>query len=697
MREGGAAERADPAGLGYVPAIDGLRCIAILSVLLYHLRPMRLPGGFAGVDLFFVISGFVVTASVARRDFPGFAGLLAHFYARRFLRILPALFVLLIAVSLLSVLFVPMVNDVTNAQEVALAAFLGAGNIVLAASNFGYFEASSGMNPLLHTWTLGVEEQFYLLFPFLYWLSLRRDGPACGRLRIAPVAAASALSLLLAVAWPGDAALDPFYMMPTRFWELGAGMLLFITMPRWAPRLRRAPQPLVAAGYVAGAAALAWSFARIEVGTMPFPGSLLPVSASAVLIALVCARPAAPASRLLAAGPMVFVGRISYSLYLWHWPVFVLFRWTVGIDGRAVALAALALAFALSVASYHLVEQPLRRSPRARAAPGGRVVAAGAAAALLSCALAALIFRADASLSLRRYVATGAALDLPPGGGCPLDEARRGLARGEVATWQPRCARAAPAPRLFVLGDSHALSYRPMLRQYAAETGAPVSLYTHQGCELPPVRAPLSDRCERFFRAATAEIAPRLGRGDVVLMVAMHIRPLDRFWVSHRAPAADRRSRPVRPSTARAEALSLLRPLAATGARLVIEAPKPVFRSPPFVCMDGYGRNAVCAGGFAVGRAELLARREPALRALADLARRVPGASVWDPFPILCPGRVCNAFADGRPLFWDGHHVNRFANERIYPAFKAYVLGARCPGGADAAAGPADCEAEAAP
>lgn len=665
--------------LGYVAAIDGLRCLAVLAVLVYHLRPARLPGGFAGVDLFFVISGFVVTASVARRGFPDVRALLTFFYVRRFLRILPALFVMLIIVTLLSVLFIPLVGEVTNARDVALGASFGGGNVVLAVSSFEYFAGSSARNPLLHTWTLGVEEQFYLLFPALYWLSLRRAPDGRAILRAAPVAVVSLLSLAAAAAWPEQAALDRFYMMPPRLWELGLGMLLLITMPRWHPFLEAAPTAIAWSAFAAFTAALLWSFLRVDLDSMPFPGAVPAVLASAGLIALVCARPEMAPSRLLAASPFTFVGRISYSLYLWHWPVIVLLRWTVGIDQRLTALVAVTLSFAMAIASYYLVERRFRRSAPAISPNGGRTIIGGLLAAVACAAVTALVFRSEPAISLSRYAATGAALEPSPAG-CGLDRLERGLGDGKAWMWDPRCGGAATGPRLVMLGDSHARYYRPMLERYAAETGAAVLLYEHLACDFPSMRRPLSQRprCQRFYQGVMAELEERIRPGDVIYMVSMHLNAIDRFWVGPRMlTRAGLGAGPSPPSQSREEALAMLAPLAAKGAVLVIELPKPMFPSSPFACMDWFNRNnMLCAGGFTIRRDEIAALRGPAVAKLRDLALRLPGAMVADPLPILCPGAVCSAFAGDKPLFWDSHHVSRFGNERLYPAFKALILAA---------------------
>lgn len=155
--------------MNYYPHIDGLRALAVLAVIIYHLDPGWLPGGFTGVDVFFVISGYVVSASLAKRDNSTFARFTLHFYARRFVRILPALLACLLATSVASTLFIPKAWLSEANEWTGLAAFFGVSNIVLALNQDAYYSPRAEFNPFIHTWSLGVEEQFYLLFPLVFF------------------------------------------------------------------------------------------------------------------------------------------------------------------------------------------------------------------------------------------------------------------------------------------------------------------------------------------------------------------------------------------------------------------------------------------------------------------------------------------------------------------------------------------------
>jgi peptidoglycan/LPS O-acetylase OafA/YrhL len=663
-----AGERAGR-GPGYIPAIDGLRTIAVTSVILFHLWPRSLPGGFTGVDIFFVISGYVVTGSLVGRDFASLKQLAAYFYARRLMRIMPALITMLLAALLAAQLFIPDAWLSNSLAQVARFAFFGLSNVVLATDTDSYFGPQAAYNPFTHTWSLGVEEQFYLVFPFLLWRHHRLQGDA-GAVRL--VAVLSALSLLLCAVLSVLAAKFAFYLIFSRFWELGAGMLLCLTRERWQPWAdrKRWLAPL-------GALLLAAGFAVPEGPFFPFPGALLPVGGTALLLMAILAN---TAPRLLAARPIVAVGLLSYSLYLWHWPVFVLFRWTIGLHTLPLQLAALAIAIALALLSYLVVEKPLRASLRGW--PRGRVVAAALAGVVL-CALAgqALIAAHDRiSLSVTRdrfawYAEPGRPLPVELTG-CAPTGSEEPLARGKVSVWTPRCARP-EGFTLFVPADSHGLAYTPALRRLAAETGASVRLYFRPACPyLKLIESHASrPRCADWYAAIEKDVAARSRPGDVVFLPGLRVTRLANQFENDRdliGPHADA----VSPAAV-AEAQGLAQRLAANGARLVLEAPKPVFPSPVFRCADWFNRANPACHGLTIARDTMLERRRAVMRGMSTLTASQPAMILWDPLPVLCPGQTCEAMPGGQPLFFDGDHLSGLGNDRIYAEFKRAVLGVR--------------------
>jgi peptidoglycan/LPS O-acetylase OafA/YrhL len=658
----------------YVPAIDGLRALAVSAVVIFHLWSSALPGGFTGVDIFFVISGFVVTRSVLGKRFDTMRSFLAWFYARRLVRIMPALLAMLLVTILATQLFVPTSWLSNSIPVVGTAAFFGLSNILLATDTDSYFGPQAGYNPFTHTWSLGVEEQFYLLFPLLLFPLLRSGGdPLRHKLLVRRVLLLSIASLLIAAWLPQRYA---FYLILSRFWELGAGMLLCLTLPRWQAWVTAAP--LRTPFTLAGIALVAAGLAIPESPRFPFPLALLPVLGTTLLIALVATLPTAPLTRLFSLKPVVWLGLLSYSLYLWHWPVFVLFRWTTGLQTLPLQLTALAIAVALSILSYRLLEQPLRASPRIAAMPRGRV-AGRMAFATIGCALLGVgLFAAHDRVTLsvtRDHAVWYPDNRRPLSGPCRVTERVERLSGGSLTSWTPEGCRPAPFA-LHAIGDSHNLAYTPAYRRLAAEQGITVRAWFRAGCPTLKLIDPDPPRCAAWFAAQDASLAAHAGPGDVLFFPALRLTRFTNQFENDPA-LANRRGDSVLPEQLRA-GQELLQRQAERGLRMVLEAPKPIFRSPPVRCADWFNRaNPICAGGLAVSREELERRRAPVMGAMAMLTFSAPEVAVWDPFPTLCPATPCRALEEnGRPRFLDGDHLSGHGNDVIYPGLRAAILAA---------------------
>ena len=284
--------------LGYVPEIDGLRAVAVLSVMLCHLNRSLMPGGFVGVDVFFVISGYVVTASLSRDTSRAFFSMLMHFYARGFLRIIPALIVCLIITSLLTSLFIPSAWLTGVTKKTALYAFFGASNFVLFGAD-SYFSPRPEFNPFNHTWSLAIEEQFYLILPpILYLWARSRNWPGARRAIcqncVLAFCVASFACFLLSGAGQQEA---NFYLLPGRFWELGTRALLFQLRAAGKGRpLSEGQETLLLA---LGAAAIGAAVIFADRDAFPFPWSVPPALGSLMIIAAISGTSGAKASTSL--------------------------------------------------------------------------------------------------------------------------------------------------------------------------------------------------------------------------------------------------------------------------------------------------------------------------------------------------------------------------------------------------------------
>jgi len=666
--------------LGYFPAVDGLRALAVATVMLFHLNKSLLPGGFVGVDIFFVISGFVVTASLAHLEFPGILNLLSYFYARRLTRIMPALAVCMLVTVGVYVLLIPSSWLSNLTEHTGIAAFVGASNIVLARNSDTYFATTSAFNPFLHTWSLGVEEQFYLVFPFLLLFHARRRHTA-GQERMA-LAAIILLGIVSFGLCGYFAATNPkysFYMLPSRFWELAMGMVLALTFERWSGRVARL-SPMAVHGIAAVAVVLLLvSFGTLSEAHFPFPVAILPAVGAALAIVLSAALPRYWSTRGLAAAPVLWVGLRSYSLYLWHWPVYVLMRWTIGLDTIGLQLIAVALTLLAGHLSYTFVEQPLRTSPRLKALPRGRVALGGLAAALIATGMGATLFKAQHQISISQTARyrddwyTGGNSPLLPGPeGCSVAQSRRPIADGSVTTWTRQgCAAGAKGGRLFVIGNSHALAYTPMLRQFALDSGHEVRLYFRSECAFLVLNVPMSaeTRCIRFHDQAQADFVKDLRPNDILFMPSMRLDQGVNQWGDDAPSIAD----PASGAAAMTEAQAVLDHLArSTGALLVFEAPKPVVPAPTYRCIDWYmAENAICKAGLSIDKEVMLATRAPVLGKMQQLARENARVRIWDPFAVLCPGAACQAMDGAKPIFFDRHHLSNHGNQMLRAVFDA--------------------------
>ena len=338
--------------------IQGLRALAVLVVVAFH-AGLPVPGGFVGVDVFFVISGFVIT-SMLRREWEATGRIrFRAFYVRRFKRLIPALALVVASTAIASALVLSPLGDQQTVAESGIGAMLLVANWVIAGNSGGYFDAPAAANPLLHTWTLSVEEQFYLVFPAILalgWFLARKSRPhnAPGVI-VGLVAAASFGLALLGSAGIFHSWLLGFYSPLTRAWEFALGALLALTAAKVTIKSRNMTLSLC----LLGAAMFVGSLWLIGAGT-PFPSAwtLLPVVATLLLL-LGGTQQSNIVTRALSARPMVKIGDWSYSIYLWHWPliVFAVLLWPAASHAPVVA-AGLSLAPAL--ASYVFLEQPIR-------------------------------------------------------------------------------------------------------------------------------------------------------------------------------------------------------------------------------------------------------------------------------------------------------------------------------------------------
>ncbi len=468
-----AADDVTPAAhSAYRPAIDGLRAVAIIPVLVFHLRPDWLPGGYLGVDVFFVISGYLIT-SILLREMDGGTFTLRRFWARRIRRIVPALLVVTAATVFVSHIFMfpPFRRSVA---EQALTTLGSCANVYLWRHAGNYWGPQAEGAPFLHMWSLSVEEQFYLVFPIFLHVVWRHARQALVAMLIALTAGGFAVFVLGLSVAPAAT----FYLPFGRVWELGMGACLgaLPRMVRPDAGSRRSLDWLASAGL----AAILISYFMLPRSS---PWTAVPVAAAAFVIS---GSDGGPCGRLLSLPVLVRIGRLSYSLYLWHWPILVLSRLLVpGISALAIVVATVVSSWLTHV----FVEEPMRR-------PQDRLPAVGVAYATLMGILGWMLWapptRYDVTAfdmpksTLRMYSVRPrpssafqdvfADVEAPPTIGLPDSFAKDGIVVGEGS--EP--------PAILVFGDSHAAVMGEALRTAAERLGHRIAFYCMTGGVISP-------------------------------------------------------------------------------------------------------------------------------------------------------------------------------------------------------------------
>jgi peptidoglycan/LPS O-acetylase OafA/YrhL len=646
------------AGTGKDPApsslyradVDGLRAVAILSVIAFHAAPGWVPGGFIGVDIFFVISGYLITRQI-RLDLEAGTFRLSHFFARRLRRIYPALLVVVSACLLAAWLWL-LPGELAMVGRHAAAAVASVANLVFL-SEVDYFAPAASAQPLLHLWSLGVEEQFYLLFAVALLVSWRL------RPRVATVmlVAVAVLSLAACLWLSARTPVAAFYLPWTRAWQFAFGALLAMSdrigdrADVAAPGIDRRDRnaSLREAAGLAGVLLLAGALARVDERGYPGTQAVVPTLGAALVI---LAGPRAWTNRrLLAWGPLVAIGLVSYSLYLWHWPLLVfpaLAGW--GADAPFGAAGPVAVAFVAAGLTHRFVERPVRR--QGRKAVVAIVYAAGVVG--VTAYYAGLHWiparSSDSELALA------------------IDAARRDWQFHALATpfgndgdiaWSV----GAGPHRVLFLGDSNAQQYAPRVDELASGAAPRASGVVFAGANgCAPIRgmvrndAGVND-CDSAVRRALA-----LADNETFSTVLLGAQWIGYFTLTRNAFRESGREFPTSAEPGAGKALASLRDtlrhLRRSGkdVYLVLAIPTGGEFDPVAAV-----RRSIRAGGAAAAADVVRAGALDRVEMINDRLRRVAeeeNVRVVDPFVSLCDRERCRALdAAGRPIYRDASHL----------------------------------------
>ena len=599
----------------YRAEIDGIRAFAVLAVILNHFNSSVLPGGYLGVDIFFVISGYVITSSLERAgNHPSLVALLRNFYEKRVKRLAPALVLYALAASL-AICFVnpnPGFHLITG-----LFSLFGFSNLYLAHMSTDYFAPLAQLNVFTHTWSLAVEEQFYFFFPIIVWLvGFGRNKRYAKRNLGLLVSALVAVSLALFLFLSHSDATSAYYLMPSRFWEIGVGVLGYLGLHG----SRKSFQRLGAASPMLVALAI--------LIIMFMPPQFAVLSRVSVVVLTVCLLFGLQRGRfgyeLFTNKCVVYIGLISYSLYLWHWGVLAVSKWTFGVNMSTAPLQLMLMFLAASV-SYHFVEVPCRKS-KWLGSSTLNIVAGNSVLILAALLIASLGRPLKGVLFLSRYP-SDQFVYVQKGMECEL--------ASDAPSRRPIDCLLAPAPQkiVYVFGNSHASNLIPGIELAARENGFDGVRYLTSAYEKrlgydwhrhPDISAILSS----------------LNADDLIV------------WSHSTVDASNKR----------------LSSSVASRLRYLVEVSSS--RNVPVLIVDdipGFGGDdnfypafAFYGQGPSVSRGQALVNRAYHTGLLMRFVNASEKIFYYDPLPDLCSADTCSAVINGIPVYADGSpHFSR--------------------------------------
>ena len=608
--------------------IEGLRAIAVIPIVLFHAGIDILRGGYVGVDIFFVISGFLITQTILNENENGSFSILG-FYQRRVARIFPALF-LMLAVAGLCAGFILRLPDQTALFFKSLAFSAMFGSNVFFWTEVGYFTPTAETQALLHTWSLGVEEQFYIIFPLLIY-AIRNTSR---RAKIGILGCVAALSLIAGSIVNRSDPLDTFYLLQFRAWELLIGVLLALGA---APRLSWALSTIAA---LAGAGLIAVSVLFMA-SWLPFPSplALLPCVGAALIIAY---GENTVVGRALSLRPFRSIGIISFSLYLWHWPIIAFYREAMGISLDGIESAILTtLSFGAAAASYILVEKPARIWLRAMSERKAVTLGIAGSIAFFGVAFAVAlnaprIWSVDPEVErIASYQDYRGWFDYPEKelvSGCFIQHPDQDINRDACLSISET------KPDVLLFGDSHAAMYSVALRRQFVDVNWLEA--SHYGC--PPLRNGWRNAgCVEMVELVLSDVLKN-GRVDGVVLVGR--------WREDQA----------------AQLQATIAELSQLGIAVNVIGPAPEYDGSLPVILA----KAADAGSLEGVQRFLdpaIARKDEIIASAATGA----GARYHSSYATLCPDQACDVFApDGGPIAYDDSHLTIAGAQKAIAGFK---------------------------
>lgn len=663
----------------YRPEIDGLRAFAVLAVIINHFNKDILPAGYLGVDIFFVISGYVITSSLFQRKSKNFFDFISGFYERRIKRLIPALsfFVIINSIAICIVNPAPRVTLRTG-----LTSLFGISNLYLLKQSTDYFAQSTALNIFTHTWSLGVEEQFYIFFPLLIWFSgFGRQAKNGSRNLFLCATTLSIISLISFIYLYPNNQPAAYFLMTSRLWEMASGCLIFICEQKISSirnLLKKVPALFVLI---------------LIIGAMYMPISLAVgstfavVALTSILLVTLNNKKDSVLFILFTNPKIVFIGVISYSLYLWHWGVISISRWTIGLHWWSIPFQ-IALIFFLSIVSFRWVETPFRQK------------------FFFKRRLKTLLFGSGLIVSISGILLT---LDQFPKGklyqGNYRDATGDDYSEHFSATRQ-KCnaneyttfnclinSKTEKKQTLLLFGDSHAGHIIPLLGEVYSKTDIRMNITTfgnypsivesnNQGLTKNNSQKKIS-KVDKLYKNFISELKDN----DIVILSSRweHYLYEDFYNLPHKSRRRllfSDNGQPIDSEEVfqifeqKIEKIAI--DLKDKNLKLIIFAPLPVFKgsqnpSPSWACTKEWFRpllNKNCSAKYQESRKNIEKRNIKINEVFNRLKKKNKNIYIYDPFNLLCPSEtICSTINNDIILFRDDDHLSRDGAKYLLPSF----------------------------
>ena len=668
----------------YRPEIDGLRAFAVVAVIINHFNKDILPGGYLGVDIFFVISGYVITSSLFGRPSKNFKDFISGFYERRIKRLVPALSVFVLITSIAICLFNPTPG---LSLLTGMTSLFGLSNLYLLKQSTDYFAQSTELNVFTHTWSLGVEEQFYILFPFLIWFSgfgrQTKNGARNLFLAVGALTIASLIGFLYLYPANQPAA---YFLMPSRFWEMAAGCLIFIGFQKRASieQLLEKVPPLLVLALIVGVMYLPMSMAAAS--------TIAVVALSSILIASLKEQTAA--FKVFTNPKVVYIGLISYSLYLWHWGVLSISRWTIGIHWWSVPFQ-VALMLGLAIASYRWIETPLRKGNwfgkrwKTLVVGGGILVTLSGGLVALGKPMKGQLFLGDKKIASQIGSLGNLSNSTFASSKWSIKDCVYSSDQDVGKSINIKDCSLAPYREnnktVLVIGNSQSVA---QLRMYEkiAETGVNVILTSGWGCHMPS-RLKTQNQwrmpCDFYQERVVPSLFDAIREGDTVALISdfsTFSKSNNNKLVGFDQDEADilidgiPSSYERRISEFSSGIDTLAKTLSSRGISLIIQHMGPLTRKLPEAqkCASLFRwSDAKCEY---VDRSRHIEARKNFDFVLQNLAKANSNIFIFDPFFDVCPGEKCTYTSDsGILLFRDPAHFSDDASQMLSGKFSHFL------------------------